>query len=618
MNPDLKLLFEKGYTPEKIRRLQAQGRDISTLAKFEMGYTPEDIRREKARSEEGFFASTARAIVTPVAKIVARPIQAIGALRGQSADEIDATTKRVAPYFGNDLKSPRTSADVVKDVGAAAETVSLGIGGVGTVGAVKTGLKGLITAGVKEGSEIGVKSGALMGFGQGLEIASEQPPEEAFKTVFGSTALGAGLGLATGVIGGAVTPIAVKGVTGASKFFKVPELEIKLADGYKRILNPTSRQLKIEKRFGTDSFKFLSEEMPDLPLQVNKDGRIVADDAIEMAKQKYTAEAAAYKPIIRNSGKYTNVDDVIAKAKRAAREELDGTDLLKAEQQIEYEVNSFLTNHPQDVNVTANGERFVTLARADDIKTYSWSRGKGWGTPEAEVWNDTNNIIGHAFKDAIEKELPSAPIKAMNRRLGQWKNAIDMLERKNGLPTGTGGKLTKLFSRQTGTLVGAGLGLGNDGGIGGTVGGATTGFLTANALAAIFANPSVRLFVVRQLIRNLKKAGKTDMIEEAQRILQEEASKYLLPAAGKSSYVERPILSVPKGLEYVGGEKAITIAPDTFPKQPSTKKGVMEKEYKRVQNLPEEYVPPSKLPVIQQGKKPVSKYKQESDLPVIR
>ena len=60
MNPDLKLLFEKGYTPEKIRQLQAQGRDISTIAKFEMGYTPEDIRREKARRDRGIISISPR------------------------------------------------------------------------------------------------------------------------------------------------------------------------------------------------------------------------------------------------------------------------------------------------------------------------------------------------------------------------------------------------------------------------------------------------------------------------------------------------------------------------------------------------------------------------------
>jgi TatD DNase family protein len=47
---------------------------------------------------------------------------------------------------------------------------------------------------------------------------------------------------------------------------------------------------------------------------------------------KYSAEAAAYKPIIRNSGKYIDIDEAIANAKAVAKKEFDGTDLIKAEQ----------------------------------------------------------------------------------------------------------------------------------------------------------------------------------------------------------------------------------------------------------------------------------------------
>lgn len=547
-------------TKEQFTTLYNKGLSPELIARFEKGDTPDDIKFEEKKANEGFLASMGRSIITPIASLIARPIQTAALIAGKTPQEIDVATKRIAPYFGNDLATPKNELDVLKDVGRGFETVALGFGtgGLaagktvlgavvpkvlqtpGVVGAVKTGFKGLAKEGFKEGAKIGLQGGTFMGFGQGLEQATEQPPEEAFKTVFLNTALGAGTGLVGGGVLGSATPLVVKGVSGVAKFANVTDLENKLSTGYKRILNPTARQIKVDSRFGGDSFTFLAQELPDLPISVNKDGRIVADDALEVAKQKYTAEATAYKPIIRNSGKYIGVDEIIAKAKAQARKEFDGTDLEKAELQIENEINAYLRNTPQDVNVTADGRRFITLARADDIKTYSWNRGRGWGTPEAEVWNDTNNLIGHSIKDAIEKEIPDANIRAMNKRLGQWKNAIDMLERRNGNVSGSGGKLSKYIIRATGTTVGSGLGL-DQGGLTGGLTGTGIGFLTANTLAVMLANPNVRLFVVRQILRNLRKAGRTDMIQEAQKILQEQSSKYLLPARGGTSYVEKPI-----------------------------------------------------------------------------
>jgi hypothetical protein len=424
--------------------------------------------------------------------------------------------------------------------GTAAEIGSYAVGGGGAAQTIKTGLKGLIKEGAKEGLKTGALSGGLFSFGDTLQDAEAKPMDIAYNTLFGTT-LG---GVTGGVLGGA-TPLATKAVRETGKLFKVPELQIKLADSYKKIFNPTAPQLKKDARFGNDSFKFLAEEMPDLPIEVDKNGKIVADDGIEMMKQKYSAEATAYKSIIRNSGKYVDIDKAIANAKAAAKNEFDGSDLAKAQKQIEEEIEAYIRTNPQDINVTPSGNRFMTIARADDVKSYSWARGKGWGNPDAEVWNDTNNIIGHTIKDAIENELTEAPVKAMNKRLGQWKNAIDLVEKRNGQVSGTGGKLAKYLARSVGTAAGASLG--GDGGLGAGVAGAYGGFMTASALAALLANPKVRLFAIRQLLNKLEKAGRKDLIQEAEQILQEQASKYLLPAAGKSSYIEKPIV-LPKSI----------------------------------------------------------------------
>jgi len=523
-----KELRQKGWTPERIQLL-------------DKGYSPEEVKQYDNRKNEGFFKSLGRNIITPVATMLARPIQlASTTLGGKSLEEVDvASRKSFGGYFGRDLDTPKNTADVVKDIGRGAETVALGIGGVGTVGAVKTGLLGLTKQAIKQEAIVGLKAGALTGFGMGLEEASQEPDSgKAFQKVFANTALGAGFGLVSGGVFGSVTPIVAKGFRGVRKFANVAELETKLANGYRKILNPTARQVKVDSRFGKNSFDFLAQELPDVKLNVDSNGKLDLQDALDMAKQKYAAEASAYKPIIKNSGKYTSVDDFVRDAKNVARKEFDGTDLDKALAQIDNEVESYLSKTPQEVRVTADGKRYVTLDRADDIKSYSWARGKGWLTPEAELWSDTNNLIGHAIKDAIERELPDAPVKAMNKRLGSWKNLIDMLEKRQGNVTGTGGKLSKYIIRSVGTSVGAGIGgKGEDSSVLGGLGGAGAGFITADILAALFSNPAVRLWMIRKILNNLKKAGKTDMIREAETILQQQATKYMLPAAGESSYV---------------------------------------------------------------------------------
>lgn len=525
---------------------------------------------ERPSGLKAFIQDTARAFLKLPATVSALGAKTIAlgaevAGRPDIAQRIDKTVEEGIDYgyFGN----VKPISSMKEAIATGAELGSYAIGGGGVSAAAKTGLKGLLVRGLKEGIATGAASGGLFSFGQSMQEAESKPMDVAYSTLFG-TALG---GVAGGVLGTAI-PLVTKGAKEALKFTKVPELQAKLSEGYQKIFNPTARQIKADTRFGNNSFDFLAQEMPDLPITVNSNGRVEADAAIEMAKQKYAAEATAYKPIIRNSGKYVDIDNVIATAKKAAREEFDGTDLAKAEQQIENEINAYLSNTPQDVNVMANGKRFVTLSRADDIKSYSWARGKGWGTPEAEVWNDTNNLIGHSLKDAIEQQIPEAPIKAMNRRLGQWKNAIDLLEKRNGQVSGSGGKLSKYFIKSVGTSVGAGLG--GQESVGGGLGGATAGFVTASALAAAMSNPNVRLFAVRQLLQRLSKAGKNDMIKEAEDILKQQAQRYLLPAAGKTSYVEKPIIlptSVREtnlGLNEVSGAKISkqVFTPDTQPR----------------------------------------------------
>lgn len=564
----------------------SQTSDLDSLAKEFGGSVVQEEIRDNTEPVSG-FQSFIRDIAEPALKLTASVsdlgAQIVGAGasalgREDIAKKIDVARAQGQDYgyFGKVKPLGMTGSalgDIKEAIGFGAELGSYAVGGGGgsaVFNTAKQGFKTLLSQGIKnvatkegkqivrtlfkEGAKEGFATGAgglgLMSFGDSMQKAENSASDVAYDTLFGTVTggiMGTGLGVAT--------PFATGLLGKAKEFLNVPSLETKLAEGFKKILNPNAKQIKVDTRFGGDSMKFLAQEMPDLPIQVDANGRIVADDALEMAKMKYQAEATAYKPIIRNSGRYVNIDQAVSKAKAQARKEFDGSDLIKAEQQIDDEINAYLAKNPQDINVTPSGNRFMTLARADDIKSYSWSRGKGWGTPEAEVWNDTNNIIGHTLKDAIEKQLPDVRVKEMNRRLGQWKNAIDLLEKRQGQVSGTGGKLSKLLSSKTGTIVGSIIGAGSDDNyIMGGLGGAGVGFMTATNLAKMMANPKVRLWAVRQLLQRLQKAGRGDMIQEAEQILKQQSAKYLLPAKGGFSYVEKPILVAQPGqkIESVG------------------------------------------------------------------
>lgn len=156
-----------------------------------------------------------KAVVSPVATMVARPIQLGAMLAGVSTENIDKFTMGglIAP-------TPKNGKDVVKDIGRGIETVALGIPATkatklfgntikpissavapAMIGASKLTPKAVKTANVLSKSVGMGTEGAVFGYGQGLEQTGEPLGAETLKT----TAMGAGIG--------AVLPIAGAGLS---------------------------------------------------------------------------------------------------------------------------------------------------------------------------------------------------------------------------------------------------------------------------------------------------------------------------------------------------------------------------------------------------------------------
>lgn len=124
--------------------------------------------------KEGILSSIFRGITAPVATMLARPIQLGARLLGSSNEAINKVSSEI-PFYGKDgaLDVPETGKDILKDVGRAAQTVSLGLP-VGTIpkaigmGALAGAGAGLEKDGTLSGTVEGAATGAALGGVGGL------------------------------------------------------------------------------------------------------------------------------------------------------------------------------------------------------------------------------------------------------------------------------------------------------------------------------------------------------------------------------------------------------------------------------------------------------------------
>ena len=127
---------------------------------------PQEQPTEKPK-KEGLLKTIAKGIISPVATMLARPVQLGAELMGASAEDVNQKTKDVAGDWVAPV--PESGKDVLKDVGRGAQTVALGM----PVGGVKQAVKAGVVAGAgagleKEGTLEGAAKGGTIGAGLGL------------------------------------------------------------------------------------------------------------------------------------------------------------------------------------------------------------------------------------------------------------------------------------------------------------------------------------------------------------------------------------------------------------------------------------------------------------------
>lgn len=174
-------------------------------------------KAEPKKGVKSIAGEVVKSIVKPIATTVARPVQAIAALSGATADEIDAYTK---DKFGDFVApTPRNASDVVKDIGRAVETVlTVPLGG-GAIKALKLGSQAVKGAKVTQSLGQLAATSAIEGAGYGVGSALEQGGAETKGIDILKDAT-------IGAVTGAVAPVAFKAVGKVfkGKAPKVPEI----------------------------------------------------------------------------------------------------------------------------------------------------------------------------------------------------------------------------------------------------------------------------------------------------------------------------------------------------------------------------------------------------------
>jgi hypothetical protein len=476
----------------------------------------------------GFVQGTVQDIVRPFAKLGVTTLGAVGSaldigkslfqkVSGQDEqalqtlkDNADLVARRKAEgydlgYFGN-VKPIQTAKEAI---GVGAEIGSFAVGGSGASSALGAGLGGAIKQGAITGLTTGASSGGLVSFGQAIQDAENKPSDVAYKTLFGTAIGGAG-----GAVLGSITPIVVKGANYSKRFTDIKQINQELQNLNTTVFKPTPKQAEKWSVQGKDPIKTFTEIFgTDIP-KVGKDNRFTKetiDDFVQRVDEVYKPASEGFNTILRNSSEVNSLNT----AKQQAIKNLDAYPLTpkmkeNAIVKIENEFDSILNEAKTSGKLFGNDN--IPVSYTDNLKDRFWGATRNFGTEDATVSNAVNSSIGHGFKDSIESVIKDLNVKNYNKQLGDLIVLRDFLETKVGSLAGTGGKMTRLFGRIAGTVVGSQGGPGT----------AILGNLTGDKIAQIMINPELQPYrwIINKKLSQLPKAEILRLEQEANKVLK--------------------------------------------------------------------------------------------------
>ncbi len=379
-------------------------------------------------------------------------------------------------------------------------------------------------------------------------------------------------------------------------------------DNLQEFFTGTKRGTKLvnnEQIMGKDTADFLTRKITEADPSVRANYMPTVENetfngkkAAETLKADASEIDAHLRDVIKSEGKVVNLNELRDQMLKDVN-----TDFRMKRNEVE--AAQKIVNEQMDGYIKTYGEN-VPLENVQDIKQGLYSKGYADFDPSKGAVNlqkSTARDMARAAKTNIEVNVNDPIVKNMNKVAGDHYSAIDMLEARTGDKV-KGGKLGRYSARAIGS--GIGIAISHAGGPLAVTGSSLAGLMTGDKIAKYLIDTSIAGPIRKALIRRLA-TEKPDLLEQAILRVQKNKSNLLLPAGRPVENLGPTTFVTPKGSQS-------TILQDAAEAAARESGAIKQPQVGRVRRMSvdEPYTPSKELPVIQVGKKPVSR---ETGLP---
>lgn len=583
---------------------------------------------------DGIFKSMAKAIVSPVATMLARPFQAGAALLGASGESIDKWTKNnlgdwVAP-------TPKNMGDVKQDVGRGMQTVALGMGPISGGAAFGTGMS-LEQGNDLLSTETAINAGLGLAGGKLLDLVGKPLLNGAGRTIgvitpaiLKDVAARGSQAVEKFMAQHAILPESVGGVInkGAQVAEDVANAPFKAAGNVvKKPFTSTPEEViagrekalfEIEQKYagmrknalyskdgGASSRKRIADT-DVLVGAVDENGLIrtrTPGGAYDQYKAQYVEPGeSVVMDLLEKEARSIELAVVERNLIKAVRESrLAGKDHLKALNDIKKEIEGYKLKADKD------GRIRLSVLQGEKIGT---TKQINWNTPP--VKSAYRKAVAKGLKRTIEKES-RYNIREANEELGKYYEDLDFLESLDGKIVNRG-KMGKYFAQIAGNIAG-----GVAGGMSGGMAGSAIGTIVGGELAS-----RIQGIMLSRALGGAagKGASRSAILEKA--VAESKAPRLALPAPKPGALRSEIKASKPISLAKET-DSTRQLKEDQNPNIQTTAKGYQSQGKVEIKGIDEEgniqiidkgnvvVIPADELPVIEMG--PGAKAK--NDLPTI-
>lgn len=360
------------------------------------------------------------------------------------------------------------------------------------------------------------------GFGAGYGGANALAEEKSMGEVAQSALVGGAFGAAIPVAG-AVVKKAVGGVVNKIK----PSADTavnELRSVWEKLFRATKTGTKkFEKgvRFDRDASEFLAKkgEMPN----------IVGNKYDTTGTVKKLADDVEYlESILSENAKLSKAKVGVKEFKNLVLKAIDNP-TNRAEGTIAQKRNEIIRLFKEFKK--SYGDK-IKLEDIQKIKTQQGKLSKVFDAAKPKFAQDVNYQVSKTARKLFEQKMVGTPVEAFNKQVGQYMNAIEMLNTINGNVV-KGGRLGQYVGRTVGAIAGS------QGGFFGTI----SGMVVGDRVAATLSKLSAGSPILRAAIKRLPKATPPEVVSllENVRVKSPEAYKELIQELSRSQIIQ-PII----------------------------------------------------------------------------